>query len=322
MRVLITGGAGYIGSVITARLLAQGHEVTVFDDLSHGHRAAIPAGATFLRGDVRDEAALQAALNQHLCDAIVHMAALTEVAESVAQPELYSDVNLHGTESLVEAAVACGVGRLVFSSTAAVYGIPDSVPVGETAELQPINPYGQSKLAAEAILQAAGARGLAVTILRYFNACGADGAWGEHHEPETHLIPLALRAARDERPLRVFGDDYPTADGTCVRDYVHVVDLAEAHISALERLPERSGIFNLGTGTGNSVLEVLEAVEVITGRPVSRQVAARRPGDPPTLVASNAQAHAALDWQPRRHLLQCVSDAWEWLRAHPDGYAE
>ena len=322
MRVLVTGGAGYIGSVITSRLLAQGHEATVYDDLSRGHRAAVPAGADLVCGDVRDEAALRVALRQHRCEAIVHMAALAEVAESVAQPELYRDVNLHGTESLLAAALACGVGRLVFSSTAAVYGAPASVPIDEEADLKPINPYGQSKLAAEMALRAAAAQGLGVTVLRYFNACGADGACGEDHEPEPHLIPLALRAARDGRPLHVFGDDYPTPDGTCVRDYVHVVDLAEAHISALERLPERSGVFNLGTGTGNSNLEVLEAVEVITGRPVPRQFADRRPGDPPVLVASHARASETLDWQPQRHLLQCVSDAWDWLRAHPEGYRE
>lgn len=322
MRVLVTGGAGYIGSVISSRLLAQGHEVTIFDDLSRGHRAAIATAATFVRGDVRDEAVLVTALKKNRCDAIVHMAALAEVAESVAEPDLYHDVNVHGTEALIEAAVACGVGRLVFSSTAAVYGAPLAVPIAEDATLQPTNPYGASKLAAEGVLRAAASRGLASTALRYFNACGADGACGEDHEPETHLIPLALRAARDDRPLRVFGDDYPTADGTCVRDYVHVVDLAEAHVYALERLPSVHGAFNLGTGDGDSVLEVLEAVEVITGRPVPRQFAPRRAGDPPSLVAGNALAREALGWQPRRHLLQCVMDAWEWLRAHPDGYAE
>jgi len=229
---------------------------------------------------------------------------------------------LHGTESLLAAALACGVGRLVFSSTAAVYGAPARVPIDEEAELKPTSPYGQSKLAAEIVLRAAASQGLGVTALRYFNACGADGACGEDHEPETHLIPLALRAARDERPVHVFGDDYPTTDGTCVRDYVHVVDLAEAHINALERLPECSGVFNLGTGAGNSVLEVLGAVETITGRPVPRQVASRRPGDPPTLVASHARASEVLDWRPLRHLLQCVSDAWDWLCAHPEGYQE
>jgi UDP-glucose 4-epimerase len=322
MRVLVTGGAGYIGSVISARLLAQDHQVTVFDDLSRGHRAAIPAGALYVRGDVRDEAGLRAALQKHRCDAIIHMAALAEVAESVAEPDLYRDVNLHGTEALVEAAVACGVGRLVFSSTAAVYGEPNTVPIDESAALAPTNPYGETKLAAERVIQAAGARGLAASALRYFNAAGADGACGEDHEPESHLIPLALRAARDERPLRVFGDDYPTPDGTCIRDYVHVVDLAEAHISALEGLPETAGAFNLGTGDGNSVLEVVEAVEVITGRPVPRRVDGRRPGDPPALVASNALAGERLGWRPQRHLLQCVMDAWEWLRAYPDGYLE
>jgi UDP-glucose 4-epimerase len=322
MRVLVTGGAGYIGSVICVRLLAQGHQVTVFDDLSRGHRAAIPAGAAFVRGDVRDETQLRAALQKHHCDAIVHMAALAEVAESVAEPDLYRDVNLHGTETLVEAAVACGVGRLVFSSTAAVYGEPHAVPIDETTALAPTSPYGETKLAAEGVIRAASARGLAATALRYFNAAGADGECGEDHEPESHLIPLALRAARDELPLRVFGDDYPTPDGTCIRDYVHVVDLAEAHIAALEALPGVAGAFNLGTGDGNSVLEVLEAVEVITGRPVPRRIDGRRAGDPPALVASNRLAGERLGWQPQRHLLQCVMDAWEWLRAHPDGYQE
>ena len=223
MRVLVTGGAGYIGSVIVARLAARGHDVVVYDDLSRGHADAVPDGVPLVRGDVRDAHALRAALAGGGCEAVVHMAALAEVAESVAEPERYFSVNLDGTAAVIEAAVAAGAGRLVFSSTAAVYGAPERTPIDEGDTLAPANPYGETKLAGERLLQEARSRGeLAATALRYFNACGADGARGEDHDPESHLIPLALRAARDGTPIRVFGGDYPTADGTCVRDYVHV----------------------------------------------------------------------------------------------------
>src|SRR5450759_902055 len=238
MHVLVTGGAGDIGSVIAARLLARGHAVTVYDDLSRGHRAAVPAGASLVQGDIRDQSRVQGALLDSRCDAIVHMAALAEVGESVEQPERYHDVNVNGTAAVIAAAKAAAVGRLVFSSTAAVYGEPRRVPIDEDDELAPTNPYGASKLAGERLLeQARDAGDLAFTALRYFNACGADGPGGEDHDPESHLIPLALSAARDGAALRVFGDDYPTPDGTCVRDYVHVADLSDAHILALEALP-------------------------------------------------------------------------------------
>ena len=323
MRVLVTGGAGYIGSVIAARLLARGHDVTVYDDLSRGHAAAVPRDATLVRGDVRDAAALREALAGARMEAIVHMAALAEVAESVAEPERYHAVNVGGTAAVVAAAAASGVRRVVFSSTAAVYGDPDRTPIEEDDRLAPTSPYGDTKLAGERLLAAAAAAGdLDFTALRYFHACGADGARGEDHEPESHLVPLALRAAATGDELRVYGDDYPTEDGTCVRDYVHVVDLADAHVMALEGLPATCGCFNLGTGCGDSVLRVLATVEDATGRPVRRVAAPRRPGDPPVLVASNERALATLGWRPRRTLAGAVEDAWAFIRAHPGGYAD
>jgi UDP-glucose-4-epimerase GalE len=321
MRVLVTGGAGYIGSVIVARLIARGHSVTALDDLSHGHAAAVAAGARLVVGDVRDERLVHDLLQAEGCEAVVHMAALAEVAESVARPQLYHDVNVGGTAALLEAMRAAGVARIVFSSTAAVYGTPDAVPIDEAAALRPENPYGETKLAAERLLAGAAARdGLGFLALRYFNACGADGPCGEDHDPESHLVPLALRAARDGGELQVYGLDYPTADGTCVRDYVHVADLAEAHIAALERLPSGGGACNLGTGAGASVLEVLAAVETTTGRTLRRRAGARRAGDPPALVASNDLAARLLGWRPRRTLGDAVDDAWAWLREHPRGY--
>jgi UDP-glucose-4-epimerase GalE len=323
MRVLVTGGAGYIGSVIVARLTARGHDVVVYDDLFRGHRAAVPAGVTLVRGDVRDAAAVRAALEDGGCEAVVHMAALAEVGESVAQPEWYRSVNEEGTAAVIRAAEAAGAGRLVFSSTAAVYGAPERTPIDEDDPLAPANPYGETKLAGERLLLEARSRGeLAATALRYFNACGADGACGEDHDPESHLIPLALRAARDGTPIRVFGDDYPTPDGTCVRDYVHVADLADAHIAALEALPLVQGSFNLGTGTGDSVQAVLDAVESVTGLTLVRETAPRRAGDPPVLVAGNRRAAEKLGWRPRSSLTDAVRDAWTWMSAHPGGYAK
>jgi UDP-glucose-4-epimerase GalE len=251
------------------------------------------------------------------------MAALAEVGESVAFPGRYRDVNEGGTAAVIEACRTAGAGRLVFSSTAAVYGAPRHVPIGEDDPLAPTNPYGDTKLAGERQLAAAQAQGfLSYAALRYFNACGADGDAGEDHDPESHLIPLALTAARDGATVRVYGDDYPTPDGTCIRDYVHVVDLAEAHIVALEALPETSGCFNLGTGQGDSVLTVLDTVQRVTGRRVARVVVERRPGDPPALIASHAKAEATLGWRPGRSLRDAVADAWRWLEAHPRGYED
>lgn len=325
MNIMVTGGAGYIGSVISARLLDHGHTVAVFDDLSRGHAAAVPEAALLIRGDVRDEKALCAALVAHRTDAVVHMAALAEVAESVAKPDLYQDVNARGTATVVAACLAAGVSRVVYSSTAAVYGEPGEVPIAEEAPLQPSNPYGETKLAGERALLAAAESepgALAVVRLRYFNACGAEGARGEDHEPESHLVPLALRAARDGTEMAVFGTDYPTPDGTCVRDYVHVADLAEAHVAALERLPQAAGAYNLGSGHGDSVLQVLRTVESVTGLSLRVRHAPRRAGDPPSLVAGNERALAALGWRPLRTLRDAVSDAWAWMQEHPHGYPD
>src|SRR5665647_98847 len=303
MQVLVTGGAGYIGSVIAARLLARGHAVTVYDDLSRGHRAAVPAGASLVQGDIRDQSRVQGALLDSRCDAIVHMAALAEVGESVEQPERYHDVNVNGTAAVIAAAKAAAGGRLVFSSTAAVYGEPRRVPIDEDDELAPTNPYGASKLAGvPRLFEQAFAGDLAFTALRYFNACGAAGPVGA--------------------ALRVFGDDYPTPDGTCVRDYVHVADLSDAHILALEALPAVQGPFNLGTGQGDSVKRVLDAVSRITGLELRREMAGRRAGDPPALVASGGRAAARLSWRPRRSLEDAVRDAWTWMQAHPRGYED
>ena len=323
MRILVTGGAGYIGSVIVSRLTARGHDVVVYDDLSRGHRAAVAGGVPLVDGDVRDAGAVRDALLEGGCEAVVHMAALAEVAESVAEPARYRSVNVDGTAAVLAAARATDVDRLVFSSTAAVYGAPQRTPIDEDDALAPTNPYGETKLAAEELLWQARERdGLGATALRYFNACGADGACGEDHDPESHLVPLALRAARDGTPIRVFGEDYPTPDGTCVRDYVHVADLADAHIAALEALPAVQGAFNLGTGSGDSVRAVLDAVEEVTGSTLRRESAPRRSGDPAVLVAGNRRAAERLGWRPRRSLADAVADAWEWMRAHPAGYPE
>jgi len=325
MHVLVTGGAGYIGSVIAARLLRAGHDVTVYDDLSRGHRAAVPPDAALATGDVCDADRLATTLAEGRCEAIVHMAALAEVAESVDFPDRYRDVNVGGTVAVIEAALAAGLDRIVFSSTAAVYGAPDEVPIREDASLAPTSPYGETKLAAErALFEAAAASGgrLSVAALRYFNAAGADGPRGEDHDPESHLIPLALRAVRRETVLKVFGDDYPTPDGTCLRDYVHVVDLAAAHVAALERLPQAAGVYNLGTGTGHSVLEVVRAVAPAPARTPQVEIAPRRPGDPPALVASFERAQAALAWRPERTLDHIVQDTWAWVEAHPEGFSD
>lgn len=323
MRILVTGGAGYIGSVIVSRLTARGHHVVVYDDLSRGHRAAVAGGVPLVDGDVRDADAVRDALLEGGCEAVVHMAALAEVAESVAEPARYRSVNVDGTAAVLAAARAADVDRLVFSSTAAVYGAPQRTPIDEDDALAPTNPYGETKLAAEELLwQATERDGLGATALRYFNACGADGACGEDHDPESHLVPLALRAARDGTPIRVFGEDYPTPDGTCVRDYVHVADLADAHIAALEALPAVQGAFNLGTGSGDSVRAVLDAVEEVTGSTLRQESAPRRAGDPAVLVAGNRRAAERLGWRPRRSLADAVADAWEWMRAHPAGYPE
>ncbi|MCU1488970.1 MAG: galE [Acidimicrobiaceae bacterium] len=316
MKVLVTGGAGYIGSVVATRLLEEGHDVTVLDDLSTGHADAVPEGARFVEGRVHDAAG---DLMGEGFDGVVHLAASSVVAESVEHPEKYEENNVVGSRLLLGAMAKAGVARIVFSSTAAVYGEPESVPIAEDAPCRPVNPYGASKLAVDRSLAEASARdGLAAVSLRYFNVAGAYAGRGERHRTETHLIPLALEAAlgrRDE--LTVYGDDYDTPDGTCVRDYIHVADLAQAHLSALEGAQAgRHQVFNLGNGNGYSVREVLGAVESVTGKSLPVRLGARRAGDPARLVASAALAREVLGWRPERTSLEeMVGDAWQFVQA-------
>jgi UDP-glucose 4-epimerase len=323
VRVLVAGGAGYIGSVTVEQLVLAGHAVVVVDNLRQGHRAAVHPAAAFVQADLRDAATLAAALREHQVEAIMHFAAASLVGESMQRPELYFGTNVAGTLALLDAALAAGVRRIVFSSTAAVYGIPEAVPIPEDAPLQPINPYGESKLMVERILGWYDRiHGLRSACLRYFNAAGASAAYGEDHRPETHLIPVILQVAlgrRDHFPL--FGADYDTPDGTCIRDYVHVVDLAQAHILALDALAERSAVYNLGSSHGYSNRQILDACRRVTGHPIPVVEGPRRPGDPPRLVADSARIRAELGWRPRyTDLDEIVATAWRWHQAHPDGY--
>jgi UDP-glucose 4-epimerase len=327
-RVLITGGAGYVGSVSAAAFIAGGHEVVVLDDLSTGHRAAAPAGATLHEGSYVDGQALARLLETERIEAILHCAARSLVGESIVEPARYFRENVAGGVALLDAARAAGVERLVFSSTAAVYGVPDATPIPEDAPLRPINPYGESKRAFESALAWYGrAYGLRSVSLRYFNVAGATAELGEDHEPETHLIPNVLRAVDGGPGLTVFGDDYPTADGTCVRDYIHVSDLADAHLLALaatapgDPRTDEPLVCNLGNGGGFSVRQVLAAAESIVGRVVPHAIGPRRLGDPPVLVASASRAAALLGWRPlRTGLDEMVGSAWAWRQAHPGGY--
>jgi len=315
MRLLVTGGAGYIGSVVAARLIAAGHEVTVLDNLSTGHADAVPPGATFVEGDLRDSAAGVLADG---IDAVLHFAAKSLVGESVADPGMYWSNNLGGSLALLEAMRAADVRTIVFSSTAATYGEPERVPVEETAPTRPTNPYGGSKLAVDtALAEYARMCGFAAVSLRYFNVAGAyrdaAGAWrGERHAVETHLIPNILRIARDDAgPVSIFGDDYPTTDGSCIRDYIHVTDLASAHLLALAACSAgQHRIYNLGCGTGYSNFDVLQACRDVTGLDIPAKVTDRRPGDPAVLVASSERIGRELGWHPERGLRDMVADAW------------
>ncbi|MEO7194456.1 MAG: UDP-glucose 4-epimerase GalE [Pseudonocardiaceae bacterium] len=310
MRLLVTGGAGYIGSVCAARLVEAGHDVVVLDDLSTGHRDAVPAGCRFVEGAVQDVGAVLA----EGFDGVLHFAARSLVAESMAQPQRYWLGNVVATVGLLEAMREHGTPRLVFSSTAATYGEPASVPITEDAATWPTNPYGATKLAIDhAIASYASAHGMAAVSLRYFNVAGAYGRYGERHTVETHLIPLILRVALGQQDqIMVFGEDWPTPDGTCIRDYIHVVDLADAHERALEQaVPGEHRIYNLGNGTGFSVRQVLETCRTVTGRPIPARSAPRRPGDPAVLIASSDRAHRELGWKPERaDLAVIVADAW------------
>jgi UDP-glucose 4-epimerase len=323
MKLLVTGGAGYIGSVVAAQLIEGGHEVVVLDDLSTGHAEAVPPGARFVRGDLRSDAAPVLAGG---VDAVLHFAAKSLVAESVARPALYWEHNLGGSLALLEAMRAAQVGSIVFSSTAAVYGEPESVPIRETAPPRPTSAYGGSKIAVDtALAEYARMHGFGAVSLRYFNVAGAyrerGGRWlGERHDPETHLIPNVLAAALGQSPaggeLKIFGDDYPTPDGTCIRDYIHVSDLARAHLLALGACaPGEHKVYNLGSGSGFSNREVLGACRDVTGRDIPARMAGRRPGDPAVLIASSDQIRADLGWRPARSLTDMVADAWTFAQA-------
>lgn len=318
VRVLVTGGAGYIGSVVVAMLLDAGHEVTALDDLSTGHEDAVAPGARFVKASLGE---VEPVLAQRPYDAVMHFAAKALVAESVAHPARYWHNNVGGTLALLDAMRAHGVPRLVFSSTCATYGEPSAVPILEDTPPAPTNPYGASKLAVDlALADYAHAYGLGAVSLRYFNVAGAllrpDAAYGERHSVETHLIPIALQVAGGTRDvLEIYGNDYPTPDGTCVRDYVHVADLGDAHLRAMAATrPGTHRVINLGSGTGYSVREVVDAVRRATGHEVPVREAARRPGDPAVLVASNARAGTDLGWAPRRGLDEMVADAWAFAR--------
>jgi UDP-glucose 4-epimerase len=325
MRVLVTGGAGYIGSVVGAQLVAAGHEVTVLDNLSTGYADAVPAGATFVKGTLRDCA------GEVLSDgteAVLHFAAKSLVGESVADPARYWSNNLGGTLALLEAMREIGVRTIVFSSTAAVYGEPERTPITETDPTRPTNPYGASKIAVDTTLsEFCRLYGFGAVSLRYFNVAGAHqtfdergaGSWlGERHNPETHLIPNVLAAATEGRHVQIFGDDYPTPDGTCVRDYIHVTDLADAHLRALEACrPGQHRIYNLGNGTGFSVREVIEVCREVTGVDIGADVGPRRPGDPAVLVASSAKIASELGWRAERDLRAMAADAWRFTQARP-----
>jgi UDP-glucose-4-epimerase GalE len=329
MRILVTGGAGYIGSVSVERLLAAGHAVWVLDDTSTGHAAAVPPEVRFSRSTYADENQVTRLLVDNAIEAILHCAARSLVGESIRNPSIYYRANVVGGVALLEAARRAGVERFVFSSTAAVYGVPVASPITELAPLDPINPYGETKRTFEGALRWYGtAYGLRSIALRYFNVAGASERNGEDHDPETHLVPTIIGALVSSLPMTLFGGDYPTPDGTPIRDYIHVEDLADAHLLALEATSEpiQPGVeaavrLNLGTGTGFSVREVLAAAEKVVGKPVPHTIGPRRAGDPPILVASAERAREVLGWTPRRgSLTEMIGSAWQWRQAHPGGY--
>lgn len=327
MRILVAGGAGYIGSITVEHLVDQGHEITVIDNLYRGHRAAVHPAAKFHQADLADTAALDTIFREGRFDAVMHFCASSLVGESVTAPLDYYRNNIANGLNLLEVMIRHGVHMFVFSSTAALFGEPNSVPIAEDAPHVPLNPYGRSKLFFEHILRdAETAHGIKAVCLRYFNAAGATKDRGEDHRPETHLIPLILDAARGRRPsVTIFGEDYHTPDGTCIRDYIHVSDLAQAHILALESLvdAETGSAYNLGNGQGFSVREVIQAVETVTGLKVPVTVGPRRAGDPAALVASSLKIRTELGWKPQFPELQTiVASAWDWMQRNPDGYKD
>ena len=326
MRLLVTGGAGYIGSIVTEQLITGGHSVTVIDNLEQGHREAIAPGATFIEADLADSQALNAIFDEHEIEAVIHLAAETRVGQSMINPQGTFHNNVVCGLNLLNAMLKHSVLEIVFSSTAAVYGNPEKLPIKETNPTKPINPYGESKLMFERMLQwYRGAYGLKFIAMRYFNVGGASQRFGEDHCPETHLVPNILKVALGHtEQLLVFGNDYPTQDGSCVRDYIHVVDVARAHILALKHLEEnaRHSIYNLGNGSGFSVFEVIEAARKITGAQIPITIQPRRQGDPAVLVADAALAKLELGWEPEFPEIEHIIDsAWQWQKRYPHGYA-
>jgi len=321
MNVLIAGGAGFIGSCTTEYLLDHGHEVVVYDSLVKGHRAAVDPRASFVHADLADREQLQAVIHAGGFDGIIHFAAFIEVGESMQDPGRYFANNVSCALNLAEAAARAGVRKIVFSSTAATYGMPETVPISETCPPAPINAYGESKLMFEKILAwYQQIHGLNYAALRYFNAAGATTNYGEDHTPESHLIPIILEVAQGKRErIMIYGDDYPTPDGTCIRDYIHVTDLAQAHLLALQS--DACGAFNLGSGSGFSVREIIDVARRITDRPIRAEVAPRRAGDPPRLISDSRRARTVLGWQPQfDDITTIVESAWNWRQAHPNGY--
>lgn len=329
MSILVLGGAGYIGSHTVYALIEKGNDVIIIDNLESGYQGAIHPKARFYQGDIRDRAFLDSVFEQETVDAVIHFAANIEVAESMKDPLKYYDNNLCGTKNLLDSMVAHHIDKIVFSSTAATYGEPERVPIHESDRTMPTNPYGETKLAMENMFKWVGiAHGLRYVSLRYFNACGAheNGLIGEAHNPETHLIPIILQAALKQRDaISIMGNDYHTPDGTCIRDYIHVMDLAQAHILAVEYLIKgnSSNIFNLGNGVGFSVKEVIDTAEKVTGREIKKIHSTRRPGDPEILIASSQKARDELGWDPQyAELDKIIATAWNWHKNHPNGYLE
>jgi UDP-glucose 4-epimerase len=325
MKILVTGGAGYIGSITVEQLIEAGEEVVVFDNLYQGHRAAVHPAALFVQGDLAERSAIDSLLATHRPDAIMHFATHTLVGESMQNPFRYIGENVVNGLSLLQSAVEHGVGRFILSSTANLFDDPERMPIDEQERIIPGSPYGESKYILERMLYWLDrVKGLRYACLRYFNAAGASAARGEDHHPELHLIPLVLQVALGQRKkIMIFGDDYPTHDGTCVRDYIHVVDLAQAHILALRALDQGSRTYNLGNGQGFSVKEVIDVAREITGHPIPAQVTARRPGDPAVLIASSEKIRHELGWQPRFPQLRAiVESAWRWHVSHPHGYGD
>jgi UDP-glucose 4-epimerase len=325
MTVLVTGGSGYIGSVTSAELVKAGHEVVIFDNLYQGHRAATPKEATFIEGDLADKAAIDAAIKDHAPEAIMHFAAYSLVGESMESPFKYLGENVTNALNLLESAVSHGVLKFILSSTANLFDDPEKMPIAETERIIPGSPYGESKAIIERYLHWLDkTHGMRSTCLRYFNAAGATPELGEDHHPEVHLIPLVLQVALGKRDsIKIFGDDYDTPDGTCVRDYIHILDLAQAHILALEALDQESDVYNLGNGQGYSVKEVVETARRITGHPIPAEVTPRRAGDPAELVGSSSKIREKLGWKPQFPSLDAIiQTAWDWHQKNPEGYGD